>query len=289
MQAREGRQADPSRRATDARHDMMTDIEYRTSGRRVQATAQGEEVGRIAVPDIVFHWGDGISISLAGIADVRTDQRFRRRGIASGMMRQAVGFARQAGYGASAVSTGSENTARRLYSRAGYVHLFRVWCFSRQIEARQDIEVPSDFSIRPYQDEDMPDVLGLIQETKSPFFGSRRTMPEEWAAARSGADGGEPALAFVAVRGGEVIGFADRFLHWHARTSEIIVRTGDGQFRVGDALVAALEQAAASIGEAGRRTARTSRSACCATEATGRMARESSCSTSSRSSGLWRI
>ena len=227
----------------------MTSVEYCTEGRWVRAMASGEEVGRVVVPDIAFHWGQGLTMPLAGIADVRTDQRFRRRGIASRMMNEAVRFARDSGYGGSAVSTGSENVARRLYSGAGYVHLFSMWRFSRRIEGSCPTQTPSGFSIRPYENGDLAGVLGLIRETEAPFFGSREKAAKQWAAARSGDGGREPAPAFVAQRGGDTVGFADRFLHWQTMAAELFVRSDPEQFRLGDALVGALEVASGSVGE----------------------------------------
>lgn len=219
------------------------------SGRRAVATVGGEPIGQVVVPDISFHWGHGAFISLAGIGGVGTDLRFRRRGIASHLMKEAVRFAREHGYGGSAVSTGSRNVAGRLYSKAGYVHLFSMHGFSRRIRAGGDGVACQGLDIRPYEEKDLAEVLSLIRETERPFFGSREKVAERWQAARSGSRGRKPALAFVALREGEVVGFADRIVHWQALTGEVFARRGSEQFRVGEALVRTLEDAAARLAE----------------------------------------
>jgi len=227
----------------------MAEIEYSMSGRRAVATAGGEAVGHVGVPDISFHWGEGVFIPLAGIGGVGTDQRFRRRGIASHLMKEAVRFAREHDYGGSAVSTGSRNVAGRLYSKAGYVHLFSMHGFSRRIEAGGDGISCHGPTIRPYEEKDLAEVLSLIRETERPFFGSRQKVAERWQAARSGAGGRTPALAFVALQDGEIVGYVDRIVHWHALTGEVFARRGSEQYHVGEALMRTLEEAAARLGE----------------------------------------
>jgi len=227
----------------------MTEIEYSMSGRRSLATVGGEQIGQVGVPDIPFHWGHGTFIALAGIGGVGTDSRFRRQGVASRLMAEAVRFARENGYGASAVSTGSRNVACRLYSKAGYVHLFSMHGFTRRIEAPEGGIVGQGLAIRPYAEKDLDQVLALIRETERPFFGSRQKTPERWQGARSGGKGRLPGLAFVALRDGQIVGYADRILHWQALTGEVFARSDGEQFHVGDALVATLEEAAARLEE----------------------------------------
>ena len=227
------------------------EVECKVSGRRVSALSAGEVVGQIVVPDISFHWGRGAFIPLAGIGGVGTDERFRRAGIGSRMMKEAVRLARECGYGGSAVSTSTSNIARRLYSKGGYVHLFSMHQFSRQPQAEGDVPSCPGVSIRPYEGKDLSEVLALIRETETPFFGSREKTPERWVATRARSNERVPALAFVALRDGGIVGFADRFFHWDALTGEVFVRPGPEQFQVGEVLLAALEQAAGRLGEEG--------------------------------------
>ncbi len=227
----------------------MVEIAYGMSGRRVVASVAGEEIGRILVPDIPLHWSQRVLVSVAGISGVGTDERFRRQDIAAHMMKEAVRFAREEGYGGSAVSTEARNVARRLYSRSGYVHLFFMHRFSREIAPGKEVVSPEKWSIRPYEEADRPEVLSLIRQTEHPFFGAREKIEKKWQQARSSV-GDQPApLAFVALQDGDVVGFADRFLHWNSPTGEVFACPGDDQFRIGEALVNALEQAAARLGE----------------------------------------
>jgi len=228
---------------------MPTEIIYEVSGRRVAALADGEVIGHVYVPDITFHWGDGVFVPLAGIGGVMTDERFRRRGVASRMMKEAVELARRCGYGGSGVSTGMTNVARRLYSKAGYVHLFSMHRYSRRLEEAHLPAPPPGVTIRPYEERDLNGVLALIEQTERPFFGSRKKSPKRWKALRARSAGRAPALAFVAERGGRIVGFADRRVHWEALTGEVFAEPGPDRFALGEALVAALERAAVRLGE----------------------------------------
>lgn len=204
----------------------VSNIELRMENRTVRAEIDGKEVGHITVPDIPF-CQCGVSIPLAGIQAVRTDENYRRQGIGSRMMARANEFAVDEGYTCSAVSTGRSNIARRLYARAGNVHLFTQARWQAPVD---DITLPATSGppVREYTRDDEIAVLELIRTVQRPYFGTREKSAERFRKLREGwkDDSPEP-VAFVAEDGDQIIGFAHRLHYWSGLESEIFAPGDD--------------------------------------------------------------
>lgn len=202
----------------------------------VYAVVGGEQAGRISVPDIDFHWCDGVYVKMEGIAGVGTDERFRRTGIAGKMMAAARSFAVHKGYTCSGISTNLGNNARRLYSRAGYTTLFRPGRY----EKRLGPPGPPDFGgieVRGYREGDEKALIRLFEEMHRPFFGLRKKTAERWQALRAEVRGQDPDFLVIAGDGGEISGWAGYFKQWVGLVSEVWVRPCDRRDEIAQALL----------------------------------------------------
>lgn len=226
----------------------MDDVCYSMRDRTVVARVGDEDVGRITVPHVALQWGGGVCVPVAGISGVGTDQRFRRRGIAAGMMHEALAFARQEGYACSAVSTSAHNVARRLYTRAGNVHLFFMRRYTRPLSDAAREASSHGLAIRPYRPSDGPRVAALVRDATRPFFGAREVTDTDRLAPRQHKPDQPRPLGFVAERAGEVVGYVGRFQHWFNCAWEIFVRDDDMPRAAAAALLAAMEAACARDG-----------------------------------------
>jgi len=226
----------------------MNRSQLRWQDRTVIASLDGRDVGNITVPDIPFHFSRGVYVNLAGIGAVGTDESVRRLGIATDMMREANRFAIERGYTCSAVSTGLTNIARRLYARAGNVHLFSQSTYAAQIADLPAPTLSSDATIRPYEQADEPTVMALIDRLEFPFFGTRKKTPERFRNLQEGWDDDAPELvAFVAEQAGEIVGYCGRFQFWSGLESEMFVLDDDPA--ICDALLHALAATVSEVGE----------------------------------------
>ncbi len=227
----------------------MTRPQLRWENRTVIASLEGRDVGHITVPDIPFHFSRGVHVKLAGIGAVGTDESVRRQGIAGEMMRAANRFASERGYASSAVSTGLSNTARRLYARAGNVHLFSQSTYAARIADFTAPPPACDATLRPYQQSDEATVMALIERSELPFFGTRTKTPERFHNLQEGWNDEAPEpLAFVAERAGRLVGYCGRFQYWSGLEAEMFVL--DDEPAVCAALLQALAAGVSAAGEA---------------------------------------
>ena len=149
-------------------------ISYRVDDRTVQAYDGPDCVGRIAVPEIDFHWCDGLHVIMAGIGGVQTEKAYRGRGIASRMMEETRRFAITEGSVCSGISTNLGNVARRLYTRAGYTPLFEPGRFEKELHPGPEPDAPG-VTIRPYADGDEEELSRTVSKpgSRSPKTGLR--------------------------------------------------------------------------------------------------------------------
>jgi len=206
----------------------------------VLARCGGEEIGRIHVPEIEFQWCDDTFVSMGGIAGVGTDAKFRRRGVAGRMMARAVDYFRENGWVCGGVSTGAGNTARRLYSRAGFEHVFSIHSFAREPRPTGLDPSPS-IEIRGYQEGDVGTVLGLRRKEYGRFSGPRKPDAKRWLTYREQTLTDDPESVLLAFKDGTAVGYASYFQHWFRISCELCVIECPGRAEVARLLLRALE------------------------------------------------
>jgi GNAT superfamily N-acetyltransferase len=216
------------------------DVSCLVEDRVVRALVDGSQVGRISVPDIDFHWGEGVFVSMAGIAGVGTDEEFRRRGIASKMMEEATAFARSKGYSCSGVSTNLSNNARRLYAKAGYIMLFKPGQFEKTITSSEATE-ESGVRIRRYETGDESELIGIFETVYRSHYGHRKKTQARWKILRDKIRTEDPDFIFVAERNDEIVGWSGYFQQWFGPVSEICVLPGEDFEVIARALLGRLE------------------------------------------------
>lgn len=213
---------------------------YKVENARVYALEGGEKVGQISVPEIDFHWGEGVCVKMAGIAGVGTKKAFRSRGVASGMMKEARGFALERGYCCLGLSTNLGNVARRLYSRAGYTTLFKPGKFEKRLEKRRCPE-SEGVVIRPYGEGDENGLMRLFEEIYTPFFGWRGKTAARWDALRREIRERDPEFIFIAEDGRGIQGWAGYFRQWVGLVGELHVRPSESRTAIARTLLLNLE------------------------------------------------
>ena len=183
---------------------------------QVQAWVDEKQVGGIEVVPVDFDWGRGTIVPMGGIADVGANRQHRQLGIGGLMMQKAVEFSREQGYPVGGVSTGYGNSARRLYSRSGYVFLFSVDWYGRPVSRPEPAPAPDGVEVRPYAPGDEKGIIELWNRSYSAndFFGGRLTDTSKWAAQRSELLSADPQSVWVALRDGTVVGWAEYYFHW---------------------------------------------------------------------------
>ena len=101
---------------------MSAAIEVEDSA--IIARIGGLRVGRIGVSTQQFQWGHGVYVKTAGIGEVGTEERFRRRGIATALMKKAMEFSAERGFPFSGLFTDTQIVAHRLYRHFKFVDAF---------------------------------------------------------------------------------------------------------------------------------------------------------------------
>lgn len=222
------------------RSRFKMNIVYKVEDAVVRALDGEEQVGRISVPDIAFHWGEKVYVKMAGIAGVGTKEALRGRGIASRMMEEARRFAVESGYVCSGISTNIGNVARRLYARAGYTTLFKPGEFVKKLQGPRPHEA-AGVEIRPYREGDEERLLGLFEDLYTPFFGWRRKAAARWQALRREVREKDPAFLFVAEDQEGIQGWAGYFRQWIGLVSELHVRPSERRGAIARSLLIRLE------------------------------------------------
>ncbi len=198
-------------------------IVYEVEDSTVYALRGGKQIGQISVPNIDFHWGEGVYVPLAGIGGVGTEEAFRGKGIASGMMAEAKKLALEQGYCCSGVSTNFGNVAQRLYAKSGYTTLFRPGRFEKKLEERAIPEVEG-VEIRPYREGDEQVLMELFEDLYAPFFGWRRKTSARWEALRKEIREKDPGFIFIAEDEEGIQGWSGIFRQWVGLVTEWYVR-----------------------------------------------------------------
>lgn len=179
----------------------MAEPQFRWEENTVIASLEGSDVGRITVPHVSLQFPTGVWAPLAGISGVGVDESARRRGIANAMMQHVVQFARDGGYTCSGVATAHDNQARRLYARAGYVHLFTQYSYSGPLGELPEEAPQCSAAVRPFCADDEDAVLAFVRQVELSYFGTRARVIELCGR----------HMGYVAEQNGEIIGSCSCF------------------------------------------------------------------------------
>ena len=215
-------------------------IVYEAEDSIVYALHDGKKIGQISVPHIDFHWGEGVYVPLAGIGGVGTEEAFRGKGIASGMMAEAKKLALEQGYCCSGVSTNLGNVAQRLYAKSGYTTLFRPGRFEKNLEEREFPEVEG-VEIRPCREGDEKVLMELFEDLYAPFFGWRKKTSARWEALRKEVREKDPGFIFIAEDEEGIQGWSGTFQQWVGLVTELYVRPSEKRTAIARRLLFLME------------------------------------------------
>jgi len=87
------------------------------------AEVEGKLVSSVTLEFKKLHVGEGVYLKTEGIAGVCTDSDYRRKGIVTNLMKQALNYAKQNGVSNSALFTDLDIPAHRIYSRLGFIDI----------------------------------------------------------------------------------------------------------------------------------------------------------------------
>ncbi len=98
----------------------------------------GEVEGKpVSIVDLEFkklHLGEEVYVKTGGIAGVCTDSDYRRKGIVTNLMKQALDYTKQSGVSNSGLFTDLDIPAHRIYSRLGFVDIKTEKLFIRYLD-----------------------------------------------------------------------------------------------------------------------------------------------------------
>jgi ribosomal protein S18 acetylase RimI-like enzyme len=84
---------------------------------------KGKLVSGVELEFKKLHLGEEVYVKTGGIAGVCTDSDYRRRGIVTNLMKQALNYTKQSGISNSALFTDLDIPAHRIYSRFGFIDI----------------------------------------------------------------------------------------------------------------------------------------------------------------------
>lgn len=221
------------------------------SKRMVYAVDGNKKIGEIHIPHIELDWGYAVTVPMAGIAGVGVNEAYRKQRLASAMMQRAVEFSRNEGYAVSGVSTNNRNVARRLYSKSGYVFLFKIDVWGKKLNTASKSDTPLESGkIRPYQDGDEVGIVKVWQDCYSSkgFFGAIVHTPHTWLLFRQNALKNNPDCVQVAVIDDAIVGYAGFYRHWMDIPHAELVVLPEHAHTLGISLINTIEQLAYKSG-----------------------------------------
>ena len=84
------------------------------------AEVDGKAVGNVSVAPRKLHFGEGVYVKTLGVLAVCTGSEYRGRGVATGLLKQAMAFADRSGFSNSSLYTATLLPAHRIYVREGF-------------------------------------------------------------------------------------------------------------------------------------------------------------------------
>ena len=84
------------------------------------AEVDGKTVGSVSVAPRKLHFGEGVYVKTLAVLGVCTGSEYRGRGVATGLLKQAMAFADKSGFSNSSLYTATLLPAHRIYVREGF-------------------------------------------------------------------------------------------------------------------------------------------------------------------------
>lgn len=94
----------------------------------------GTPTSHVSVEFKELHHGEGVYLRTAGIGGVCTDSDYRKKGIATNVMRLALDYAMQKGLSNASLFTGTDLPARRIYQRFGFIDILTWRIYIRYLD-----------------------------------------------------------------------------------------------------------------------------------------------------------
>jgi len=95
---------------------------------------EGRVVSSVRVKDLKLHVGEGNYIPTCGVAGVCTDSDYRRRGIATSLLKACLQHARMRGISNASLFTATTLPAHRIYTRLGFVDITNFQVYIRYLD-----------------------------------------------------------------------------------------------------------------------------------------------------------
>lgn len=95
---------------------------------------EGKLVSSVDLEFQKLHLGEEVCLKTGGIGGVCTDSDYRRRGIMTNLMKQALNYTEQSGVSNSALFTDLDIPAHRIYSRLGFVDITTEKSFIKYLD-----------------------------------------------------------------------------------------------------------------------------------------------------------
>jgi len=98
----------------------------------------GEVEGRVVSSVVLefrkLHLGEEVYLKTGGVAGVCTDSNYRRKGVVTNLMKQALDYTKQSGVSNSALFTDLDIPAHRIYSRLGFIDVKNEKSFIKYLD-----------------------------------------------------------------------------------------------------------------------------------------------------------
>lgn len=98
------------------------------------AEVDGEPVSTVEIISRKLHVGEKTYLKTAAIAGVCTDSDYRKKGIATNLMRKALDLKKSKGVSSASLYTEFDNPARRVYERLGFIDLTAFRTFIKYLD-----------------------------------------------------------------------------------------------------------------------------------------------------------
>jgi len=165
-----------------------------------------------------------------GIANVSTDPEFRRRGIATNLMRLAIKVCRERGIPLSGLFTGYPGTAHRVYRRVGYANTYFMFTFIAELDEIDEVKdvypVVEGIKIEEIEPNDVNRLDELYRSLHEGCAGVALRTRSYWLNKILGDkvsfhtffyDNPEAYIRVKAMLGNRIVGYALAFLPYKAR------------------------------------------------------------------------